>query len=1114
MNWRQGFLCTILAVALVACPPPPPVVPVVGVTGGTVTASDNSTKVTFPANSLTADTPVTLSAVANPAPPAATEKLVPNTVFAIGGGTGNFAQPASLEIKIDPSTIPSANGKLTTQSVPPPLIACVYNGTAWVLVQGFVFNPSTNIGTIPIAGFGTYAIFSSSTIVVTSITLNPTTANIVVGATQQFTAVARNASGAAISPQPTFTWASNNTNATVNTSGLATAVAVGSSSISASANGVTGSAALTISASAATIAQVEVSPTSANISLGQTQQFIAIAKDANGVSVNPQPTFVWSSSNGNAGVNNAGLATGLGIGTSTIKARVNTSPNAFIEGTATLTIAAVNALPTARVAYDNQTISLFTGTVYAPVFQGIGSGAAIVYGTDRTPQFTPVTWNSSSPNVATVVGGTQATISPFATPAAITAVAVGTTQITASADGQTSNAQLVHVVSSPTQVIASRGIGGGNQFQVIVSAQDTNGITIIGLIPSDLICTSANTSIATVAPLSPNSGFGCNVTRVADGTVDMTASIRGVVSNAVSITFNTTPPVQTLGSLTISPANFNMLVGSSFGVLPAQRDTQGRPMISPVTNIIYVSSNPNVATISTSGSVTAVAAGTTEITASVGAVVSNALQVTVVSAAAGFRISSSGGLVGVGNQSNNFVALPVDANGNGLGFNPQTNAPTWSSSNPAVADFSTGSNFSSSVTGYNVSVRNVGVGTTTLSVSGLGGATASVVYTVVDTLRPAKIGLFANPIFGGPGSSTSAPTDDFLVNEVRIVYASPLSADDLPVNFSGAFTVTSSNPNVLQVGGSIAQVGYQAGLIALAQGSADVTFQIGDVSRVHRYNVVGIPSGANTKIGVVALQNFQGNSSASGFFLQRRTAFTQVPDPLGAVGTCLSFGAIQNQSTVQYDVLSGVGIDAGATIGVSSGNGILFGVPRVTYSFAASLNYAYGLFGGFASASIPPNNVTVSVPGATFPALSNVVVPAAPNITINNDLLFAGITKDTVITWSGGSAGRLQILATFGDGFAARGYSCIADASTGSFSFPANIKSEITTLFGNNAIGGVPSISTYNSAAQSSGDATLITLRVGVVSINGLNAGASARSSNQDSFWKSFMPAFAKLGTR
>ncbi|WP_333659562.1 SBBP repeat-containing protein [Meiothermus cerbereus] len=76
--------------------------------------------------------------------------------------------------------------------------------------------------------------------------MTPDTASKRVGQTQQFTAVAKDASGNTI-PDVTFTWSSNDPSvATVNNNGLATAVAEGTATITASAGGKSGTATLNV----------------------------------------------------------------------------------------------------------------------------------------------------------------------------------------------------------------------------------------------------------------------------------------------------------------------------------------------------------------------------------------------------------------------------------------------------------------------------------------------------------------------------------------------------------------------------------------------------------------------------------------------------------------------------------------------------------------------------------------------------------------------------------------------------------------------------------------------------------------------------------------------------
>src|ERR1700732_1197834 len=143
---------------------------------------------------------------------------------------------------------------------------------------------------------------------VATVTVTPATASIIVGKTQQFTAVAKDSNGNIISGV-TFTWSSDTTPiATVNSSGLATAVAQGTAHITATTSSVNGTATLTVNPP---VASVTVSPPTATIQVGQTQQFTAVAKDSHG-NVISGVTFTWSSdATPIATVNSNGLATAV-----------------------------------------------------------------------------------------------------------------------------------------------------------------------------------------------------------------------------------------------------------------------------------------------------------------------------------------------------------------------------------------------------------------------------------------------------------------------------------------------------------------------------------------------------------------------------------------------------------------------------------------------------------------------------------------------------------------------------------------------------------------------------------------------------------------------------------
>lgn len=168
---------------------------------------------------------------------------------------------------------------------------------------------------------------------VSSVDVTPAGGNLTaVGATLQFSAVARDANGNAVAGKA-FTWGSSDVLiATVDAAGLATSVANGTATITATTDAMDGTAQLSI---APAVASIDVTPAIGELNqIGATLQFLATAKDANGNAI-PGKTFTWASSNGLIATVApfTGLATAAASGTATITASAD-----GIDGTASLTM--------------------------------------------------------------------------------------------------------------------------------------------------------------------------------------------------------------------------------------------------------------------------------------------------------------------------------------------------------------------------------------------------------------------------------------------------------------------------------------------------------------------------------------------------------------------------------------------------------------------------------------------------------------------------------------------------------------------------------------------------------------------------------------------------------
>ncbi len=152
----------------------------------------------------------------------------------------------------------------------------------------------------------------------------------------------------------------------------------------------------------------------------------------------------------------------------------------------------------------------------------------------------------------------------------------------------------------------------GSTHQLSGTALDAYGNPVAG---APISWSSSDTRVATVS----TSGL---VTAVGNGTVTITATAGSVVGSA-SLTVS-----QVVAAVAVSPATVTLgALGATEQLTATVRDANGNPIAGA--SVTWVSSNSQVATVSTSGLVTAVGNGTATITATVGGL-SGTARVTVV----------------------------------------------------------------------------------------------------------------------------------------------------------------------------------------------------------------------------------------------------------------------------------------------------------------------------------------------------------------------------------------------------------------------------------------------------------------------------------------------------
>src|SRR5205809_1006815 len=265
---------------------------------------------------------------------------------------------------------------------------------------------------------------------VSAVSVAPTAATILVGATTQLQATTTDSLGNVLTGR-TVTWASNNSAVTVNGTGLATGAGTGSATITATSEGQSGTSSVTVTF--VPVASVTVTPPSASVQVGQTVQLTATPKDANGNTL-PGRTVTWASTNTTvATVNGQGLVTARVAGGATI-----TATSEGQSGTAAITVTAapvatVTVSPAAAAVQPGQTVQLTATTKDA-------NGNIL---TGRT-----VTWVSNNNPAGTVSSS-----------GLVTGVATGTALITATSEGKTGSAVVAVAPPPPPATCARTGDG-------------------------------------------------------------------------------------------------------------------------------------------------------------------------------------------------------------------------------------------------------------------------------------------------------------------------------------------------------------------------------------------------------------------------------------------------------------------------------------------------------------------------------------------------------------------------------------------------------------------------------------------------------------------------------
>lgn len=491
------------------------------------------------------------------------------------------------------------------------------------------------------------------------------------------------------------------------------------------------------------------------------------------------------------------------------------TPSLNLAGTSSITVSVSDGSLAANTSFNLGLVNV-TSVAVTPVSFNVATAASLqlaaaaTYSDASTTSVTASTgtsWASSATSVATVNNsGFKGLVS---------GVAAGASNITASYKGVTSNNSVANVITATSISVSTGAVSGGIGTQFAISATAQNASSTFD-VTSTAVWTSSNNAVATVS-----NGV---ISLVSAGTAVVTATYAGLTANV-----NVTVANKSLVSITISGGSTVQINGTKNLVATANYSDASTQVVT--NSVIWASSNTAVLSASNTlpnvGRVTGIAAGTSNVTATMGAV-SGSLVVTVNSVTiSSIAITPYDALVASGST----YALRATATYSDATTADVTELVTWASSNTTAATISNAAGAKGVVTtpvftGY----RTTNITATLSSVTGttpfgVNGATVtSIVVTPTVTITPNQtyqLSAYANLSDGGTINIT-----DFAV-----------------WSSSSVANVTVSN-----------SVGSKGLVTGIANGSSTITAQFNSVSGTRVVSVAG--SGALTEIGVGLLGSY------------------------------------------------------------------------------------------------------------------------------------------------------------------------------------------------------------------------------------------------------------------
>ncbi|MDH4120647.1 MAG: Ig-like domain-containing protein [Deltaproteobacteria bacterium] len=497
-----------------------------------------------------------------------------------------------------------------------------------------------------------------------SITVSPSAFSMAAGLTRQVTATGNYSDGTSRDITPDVAWTSGNTAAAIVwADGVVTGISAGTAVITASLSGKTAASTATITNPV--LNTIVVTPSSATLPVGLSKQFTATANYSNGTSADVTNQVTWTSSNNGIALDNTGLALGVAAGGVTITASLSGKLGSANLTVTAATLNSITVTPTNPQTAPGQTRQ----------FNAMGN-----YSDGTSFDLTAISsWSSGSTTVATV--NAQGLANALSAGGAIITASYG--GVSGSTLFTVTSASLSSITVSPATVNAVKISSGGSPHAFSAFANYSDGTSVD--VTTAVQWSSSNVAVATVSSTGLASGVGAGtavITAVwlATGTSG-TASM--VVANA------------TLSFITVTPAAVSAPTLANGGIpiaFTATATYSDASTVDVTSSVTWTSSNPGVATISTTGLASGVSPGTVTIDATDPVTNISGTSSTASGGSTGTLTVTAATLTGIALTPANSI-LPVGVQQAYTATGTYSDASTlnltttvnWTSSNPALA---------------------------------------------------------------------------------------------------------------------------------------------------------------------------------------------------------------------------------------------------------------------------------------------------------------------------------------------------------------------------------------------------------------------------------------------